>query len=80
MRQEVIEHILTQVVADERLFGEGLIRSWQDFQAFRRAYDNECWTEAECELLRLAFQLMRGTKDIEELKNFFLLDLQKQAS
>lgn len=72
IRKELINNIWEQVKADERLFGEGLLRSWTDFQSFTRAYqsEDEKWTEEESEILRLIFLMNRSSVDISDVFEF----------
>lgn len=56
---DIVKDILHQVRRDERFFGEGFIESWNDFSAFRKAYENERWSSKQVETLKLAFLLMR---------------------
>jgi hypothetical protein len=62
-----VEYVLGQVKTDERLFGDGLIYSWQDFSSFRRAYEDDPWREDEAARLRMAFHLLRGSRSLESV-------------
>lgn len=59
MRKEVVHDILKQVKQDERFFGEGFLDSWNDFSAFRRAYESEKWSQEEADILNLYFLVSR---------------------
>lgn len=76
MRQEIIENIMKQVIGDERLFGEGLINSWQDFASFQRAYEDDDlpWSAEEKDYLKILFHLCRSCKALEDVVSDFVLE------
>lgn len=59
MRKELICEIIRKVKIDEQFFGDGFLDSWSDFASFKRAYEEEVWSEEESSMLQLYFLMHR---------------------